>query len=242
MRLIVPATMAALLWVPGMAPAIAADATPAAAKADEPVPDPAQEAADQAGQLLAAKRPADAILVIDPALAEQERVHAGEKRLIYSAHSPSQLLAYAMEGATQKRDTVVLGGGWSSLLFLKGYALIDLGRSDEARLYLERAVAMSPMHAHYLSELGEWYKVHKDWAQAYTYFERAYGNAAVSPEAEIVTEKSRARRGMGYTLVEQGKLKEAEKAYRDCLKINPQDTAAQAELVYIRDLKAKAAQ
>jgi tetratricopeptide (TPR) repeat protein len=49
----------------------------------------------------------------------------------------------------------------------------------------------------------------------------------------------RARRGIGYVLVELGKLDEAEKKYQQCLADNPKDSRAAAELEYVRNLKAK---
>jgi Flp pilus assembly protein TadD len=53
-------------------------------------------------------------------------------------------------------------------------------------------------------------------------------------------ELGRARRGLGYVLVELGKLDEAEKKYQQCLVDDPKDRKAAAELEYVRGLKAKA--
>ena len=146
---------------------------------------------------------------------------------------------YALMGATDKKDTVVFGPEWAKLIFLKGFALIDLGRGDEAKTYLERALALSPENPQYLSELAEWYKGRRDWAHAYGLFQRALDDAKLAPESEYDRVRARALRGMGYTLVEQGKLDEAEKRYRECLEINPGDEGAKGELEYIRRLKAK---
>lgn len=241
MRLRSCAAIPVLLLISGMSQAVAQGASSAAAgKGDVQAPDLALEVVSRANELLSAKRPAEALALLDPAIAEQDRAHADEKRRLYSAQSATQSLTYALQGAVQKMDTVVLGPGWSSLLYLKGYALIDLGRSDEAKPYLERAIALSPMNAHFLSELGEWYNAHKDWAHGYEYFERAYGAADLAPDGTIIAEKGRARRGMAFALVEQGKLKEAEKAYLECLKLDPRDSIAKAELAYVRGLRAKA--
>jgi tetratricopeptide (TPR) repeat protein len=49
----------------------------------------------------------------------------------------------------------------------------------------------------------------------------------------------RAWRGMGYVYVEQGKLQEAKKKYEQCLKLNPKDRSAAAELKYIEGLQTK---
>jgi Flp pilus assembly protein TadD len=52
-------------------------------------------------------------------------------------------------------------------------------------------------------------------------------------------ELARARRGLGYVLVEMGKLNEAEKKYQQCLAADPKDTKAAQELEYVRGLRAK---
>ena len=45
-------------------------------------------------------------------------------------------------------------------------------------------------------------------------------------------------RGLGFTMVELGKLDEAELAYRQALKISARDTLSQSELAYIARLRA----
>jgi Flp pilus assembly protein TadD len=64
-------------------------------------------------------------------------------------------------------------------------------------------------------------------------------HAALSPDDAKTEELGRARRGVGYVLVELRKLDEAEKKYQQCLKENPKDKKAAAELEYVRRLKAK---
>jgi Flp pilus assembly protein TadD len=43
-------------------------------------------------------------------------------------------------------------------------------------------------------------------------------------------ERGRAWRGLGYNLVEEGKLDEAEAMYRKCLELDPDDAKSQGEL------------
>ncbi len=78
------------------------------------------------------------------------------------------------------------------------------------------------------------------WSDAY--FMKAYAlqdNAPLSPEASRADDLGRARRGLGYVLVELGKLDEAEKEYQQCIAANPNDTKVKAELQYVREQKAK---
>ena len=97
------------------------------------------------------------------------------------------------------------------------------------------------MDAQYQAELGEWYKSRKDWARAYAAFEQASTAAEFSPEEAKSFEKRRALRGMGFALSEQGKFDEAEKLFRQCLKLDPNDAGAKQELEYIREQREKLA-
>jgi hypothetical protein len=46
-------------------------------------------------------------------------------------------------------------------------------------------------------------------------------------------------RGIGYTLIEQNRLDEAEKIYHQCLELNRNDSKAMDELRYIEGLKKR---
>ena len=194
---------------------------------------------DRVAVLIKERKPGEAIAILDQLLAEEERAHAGEGRRIMSARSSAETLMYALEGATENRETVVVGPTWSMAVFLKGFALIDLGRADEAKPLLEKAVEMAPMNSQFLAELGEWHKGRRQWTEAYALFERAADATGISPEALQRAEKGRALRGMGFVLIEQGRLGEAEKVFRKCLKLDPNDQSAKNELQYIREQRAR---
>jgi tetratricopeptide (TPR) repeat protein len=194
---------------------------------------------DRIATLIKERKPGEAIPILDALIAEEEQAHAGEGRRIRSAQSSAESLMYALEGATDNRETVVVGPNWSMAVFLKGFALIDLGRSDEAKPLLEKAVEMSPMNAQFLAELGEWHKNRREWTEAYGLFERAADAAGISSESLRREQKGRGLRGMGFVLIEQGRFDEAEKLFRKCLKLNPSDQSAKTELQYIREEKAR---
>src|SRR5439155_7985223 len=120
------------------------------------------------------------------------------KRQVFCARSSAESLLYSLQAANAKKAAVVLPEDSCYSIFLKGFALIDLNRGDEAKAWLERAVAMAPSNAHFLGELGEWYKVRKDWATARTLFQRAVDGAMLSPENRRVFDKTRGLRGLGY--------------------------------------------
>ena len=212
--------------------AVAAD-TPAKFEKD-------QKSFAEVSRLLAARKFAEAVTVLDRLIAENERKHRGDTRSVYSARSPTEALLYAGMAAKDKRDATVVGPDWGLAVYLKGYALIDLNRRDEARKWLEGAVEMSPMNAQFLGELGEWHKNARGWDKAYKLFERAAAAAEFSPDEIKSDHKRRGLRGMGFVLIEQGDLDRAEALFRDCLKIDPNDRGAKVELDYIQQQRAKA--
>ncbi|PTQ12220.1 diguanylate cyclase [Sphingomonas oleivorans] len=190
--------------------------------------------------LIRAKRSAEALPILDAAIAAEDKSHADEKRQIFCSRAMIDALVYAAMGAKMKRDTLVLGPTWANVLFLKGFVLVDVGRAEDAKPFFDRAIELSPLNAQYLAELGEWNKSRKEWTQAFELFQRASDAAEFAPDDDMKNfEKRRALRGMGYVLIEQGKLDEAERFYRQCLKLDPSDSIAKAELAYIREQKAK---
>jgi hypothetical protein len=48
----------------------------------------------------------------------------------------------------------------------------------------------------------------------------------------------RAKRGIGYSLIELGMLDDAEQQYNECLSIDPNDEKSKHEIQYIKSLKS----
>jgi len=190
---------------------------------------------EQAWELIRDKKPAEAIVKLDRIIADEARRHADERRQIYCAHSPAETLMYSGMAAQASKGAVVLDPTWCMAIFLKAFALIDLNRPDEAKPLFDRAVAMAPMNSQFLSELGEWHKVRREWDTAFALFERASSAAELSAEEIRMGHKGRALRGMGFVLIEQGKLDEAERLFRQALELNPNDEGAKNELQYIEE-------
>jgi tetratricopeptide (TPR) repeat protein len=189
---------------------------------------------DQGWELIRDKKPAEAIVVLDRVIADEASRHADERRQIYCAHSPEESLMYTGMAAKEHKDAVVLDPTWCMAIFLKGFALIDLDRPDEAKPLFDQAVAMAPMNSQFLAELGEWHKVRHEWDTAYDLFERAGTAADLSATDIRISHKGRALRGMGFVLIEKGQLDEAERLFRQALELNPNDEGAKGELQYIK--------
>jgi tetratricopeptide (TPR) repeat protein len=185
-------------------------------------------------------KPGEAIAILDPLLADYQKLYAAEKRRIYCAHDLKQSLLYMGQAAAAKQDAIAIDPGWCDALWARGFALIDLQQVDAAVTFLERAVALSPSHPHYLSELGYAYQAQKKWQLSYDMYQRAADGAALEDEGQRKKSLRRAWFGMGYGLIELGKLDEAEKVLAKCLELTPDDQKVKDELQYVREQRKKA--
>jgi tetratricopeptide (TPR) repeat protein len=213
----------------------AADSPPAAsARADEAEQ---QQQVDAAAKLLQQGKPAEAIDGVDKVIAHFEALRKDKTDVAYCARSPAESLVYLLQAAKDKAPASVYGSAWCDAYFLRGYALIELGRTGAARAALERAVQLAPREAHYRSELAELYAREKNWNEALAAFDASATVAEESVEKERKNaELGRALRGKGYVLVELGRLDEAEAMYRRCLALDPADRKAMNEL---RDVQSR---
>ncbi|MEY2482925.1 MAG: hypothetical protein QOK24_1453 [Verrucomicrobiota bacterium] len=221
----------------------------AGAASDDPDKDPQlPRLLEEARTFVDNKKPQAAIERCDRVIARFKNHYGNSKHKVYCARSSAETLGYLLQAAAAvdkgefergKKDAIVLSSTWASAYFLKSYALQDLHHLAEAKSAIKLALELSPWSSLYLSELRSIHKLEKDWARAREVFERAEEHAALSPDNLKAAELSLARRGLGYVLVELGQLDEAEKKYQQCLKENPNDKKATAELEYVRGLKAK---
>lgn len=191
-----------------------------------------------AAQLLKDRQPQQALEVLATALAAYDADHASEKRRLYCGMSGPETLLYMGMAAKDKVSAVALAPGYCTALYMKGYALIDLGRVGEAKAVYQQVLALAPMHAQYLTEYGQLSRLEKDWPTMLSTCERSAGLAELSG-ADATTAKGAALRCQSYALVEEHKLDEAEARYREALKLNPTDVKSQGELKYIAQQRAK---
>lgn len=213
-------------------PPTATPAPPEAKKDDDRI--------DRAAMLMKEGKHADAIDILDGMIAEFEKAHpANSETMVFSASNLVQTIYYSGITAALKKNGVVVDGNWALAYFLKGFALIDLNRSDEALPYLDKAVALSPSDSQFLAERGEWYKSHKQWDKAFADFKAAADASGFSDESVKEKDKARALRGMGFVRIELGDLNEAEKLFHESLKLTPGNQNALSELEYIKSLRSK---
>jgi len=138
-----------------------------------------------------------------------------------------------------KRDAVVTDMAPCHAYFIKGFALIDLGRGPEAEPFLRRATELAPNNAHYLNEYAEWWKSARKWQKSYDLFAQAAGLAALQPPDVRNKRHARSLRGMGFNLIELGRLDTAESIFNQSLKLEPDSQAAANELAHIKEQRAE---
>lgn len=216
----------------------------------------------EAEQMIRDGNPAGAIAMIDAVLADYAQQYPEGDTRWYVARTLQETLAYTTRATTSpedgRRGATVLDVGWADAYFLKAYALIELSagsgayktrkggtpESDpvylaQARDTLERGLSLEPYHAQMLVELGHLLQVQQDWNAMLHTFTDAETAAAFAPEEVQDRLFGRAKRGIGYALIELGRLDEAEAKFRECLRIDPDDAGAKNELEYIRELRKK---
>ncbi len=160
---------------------------------------------------------------------DQAEIVAGEEEEVGDVHAVSQ-----------DQKVIVLSWHWSEAWYLKGYAFIELGRLDDARKALQTAIDMAPVNSRYKAEMAHIYQLEKDFSKSLELYEEAERLAGeFSPEYARSREQGRALRGQGYVLVELDQLDEAEKKYRESMRVDSSDTMSAAELRYIERVRSE---
>lgn len=175
----------------------------------------------------------------DPVIEHFERTYRHSGKHVYAAHSQMQSFLYVALPHDDKKEVEVLDSTWSDAYLLKAYALTELRRLRDAQAALERAVALSPFTAEYVSELAYTYQAQGRCDESISSYKQAESVAQIgSDDSTRTSDLTRAWRGQGYCLVEEGRLDEAEKLYRKCLELDPSDAKAKGELDYIKDKRS----
>jgi Flp pilus assembly protein TadD len=164
------------------------------------------------------KNPGRAIELVKPLLADFEKRYAGEKRHIYCALNSSQAKAYLADAAATKLDAVTIEPDWCRAQYVRAYALIDLGKTDDALAAFQHLTEFAPKNSRYLNELGYVLADKKRYDDAVRAYQRSLAAADLSPD-DTDQERCLAYRGIGYNMTKLGRLDDAEAAYRNCLAI-----------------------
>jgi hypothetical protein len=234
--------LAVVLIVASVFTAVLAEDAPAAAASEEhEKPSPEYTLLEKGRHWLETGDPERAITVaFDPVIEHFESAYQGTKSRVYSAQSMQQAILYSVLPGPEQQTTEVLDGVWANAYLLKGYALLELKNARGAQHALEAAVALSPMNSQYLAELAYAFQVQGDCDKSIATYAQAESAAALGSDDETKTrDVTRALRGQGYCLIEQGKLTEAETMYKKSLSLDPGDKKALGELKYIESQRKK---
>jgi tetratricopeptide (TPR) repeat protein len=204
---------------------------------------PAQAMTEADGiRLIKSGKSKEAIEYFDKVILGFEDKYKSDKTRYFCSRSPTESLFYlaGFKSDGVKLDAKVVPLEWAYAYYFKAYAMVELGNPSEAKTYLNRALALSPRNAQFLSELANIYQREKDLPMALKSFQLAEAAAKeVSPPKFKDLDLIRAWRGIGYTLIEQNRLDEAEKIFRQCLELDKNDATSIGELQYIQRMRAK---
>jgi tetratricopeptide (TPR) repeat protein len=193
----------------------------------------------KAGDLLNQQNFAGVISTVEPVIASFEAAYPASEKLVYCGDDPAQTFMLLIMAASQKKDGIVVDQFYCDAYFMKGFALIDLNRISDAGPFLQKASDLAPLNAHFMNEYAEWYKTNRNWQKSYELFEKAKGIAEYSGESFRKEVEARSLRGMGFNMIEMGKLDDAEKMFKQSLKLLPGHKGSLSELQYIKEQRAK---
>ena len=123
---------------------------------------------------------------------------------------------------------------YSKAYYLLAYMSAGSRNLVEADKYIDKALALEPEHPTLLDEKGMLLQLMGDHENAVKHFNMViHSNGCVTPY-----EKARALRGLGISLIDLGRIDEAEQAFQESLKIAPNNKVALAELDYIKKIRS----
>lgn len=191
--------------------------------------------------LLRARKAQEAITAyFDRVIAHYESKYREEDRQIYCTRNTAEMLGVLAKHAveTPQKGAIAISSLWCDAHYLKAYAHIELAQIAEAKNSLEQAVSRAPFNSQYISELAVIYLKEKNWSKALETYQAAEKVSDVAPDEPSKRQQlARARRGMGYALIELKRLDEAEAKYTQCLDADPNDSLSRNQIEYIRRLR-----
>ncbi len=134
---------------------------------------------------------------------------------------------------TKKSLEANLGNSYSQAFYVLGYIATEEGDAASAIQYLDKALALEPNNPIIISERAVGMLDGTKLEEKLALFERALDKGICISDSD----KARTLRGKGVTLIDMGRLDEAEKALYESLKFEPNNGIAIGELNYIDKLR-----
>ena len=211
--------------------------------ADEDFEQDAMKLAGQAQDWLQQGNPVKAIALLDEAIDKFTTHYAKELKnpalQLYTPLTMEESISYAIMAKEAQKKALLLSPIWNDALYLKGYAMVEVGDLDTAIKLLNQAVQLAPNASINYSELGHIYQIRGDWDRAKAQFAKAFEVSRYSPTNTQIRDKTRALRGLGFAAIEQGQYDLADNYYQQSLQLDSNDTLAKMERQYIQQLRNK---
>ena len=119
---------------------------------------------------------------------------------------------------------------------LVGYIFAGAGETADALAWIDRAISIAPYMAEPHCEKGYVLNQLQEFDEALKEYEVAVQLSSDFPYSRHA--KPMALRGMGFSLIELGRLDDAESAFRESLILEPGNELAESELLYIDGLRS----
>jgi len=123
---------------------------------------------------------------------------------------------------------------YAKAYYLLAYMSIESKNTNEAEIYINKALELEPNNPILLDEKGIILQHMGDHDTAI----KSFNSVIDSTECVNNHEKAKALRGKGISLIELGKLDDAENAFKESLAISPNNKVALNELRYIHLLRS----
>ena len=133
------------------------------------------------------------------------------------------------------KDVNWLLGSYSHAYYFLAYIAMQQGNSQAAVDNIDKGLELEPDHPNLLCEKGYILTSMGLYEDAYQYYLEAYQNRPWATDRQ----RASALRGMGYQLIELGRLDEAGDKYKESIELEPDNKISRGELEYIKDLKNK---
>lgn len=184
--------------------------------------------------------------VVANAPAAWPMIERGESLVTVRLNNPTKKLTVLLGAALKSADDKAGGGKvdidtvlntYGLAAFLLGTRAVEMRQPEEALTWLDRGLAFQPDNLMLVTEKGSALTLQRRFADALALYDAQPPQDALAKLADPGGE-ARLLRARGFTLIELNRLDEAEAAYKKALQLEPDHGGAQAELAYIRKLKA----
>ena len=203
-------------------------------------PAPAEPPSDleRAKQALVDGNPAEAIALVDPIIAKAESDEAKNPNAVCPSAATALLVAMLGQQGTNVRVSVE--NDWCDAMLVRGFALVEQKRFDDAVTTLGKLVKHDPRNANYLCEYAFALRSSGKVDEAFDTYQRAKNAAASYSDKRAKAHwRAVALRGIGYIEFDRENWDKAEKAYRDSLKAEPGHAGALSELELIKQKRGR---